>query len=144
MKVDGTFKVNGFQFSWNRITTFNFPELHYLTKFIESVEIRSESYDFHIVIRINPMHSDYYRSFGPFLVLGSQFPNTENPIRGGRRLLLRPRIAMVKGQIIEEKHYERIVQWCLSSKFKVMRAGASGAYLKNEEIAEKWNEIFDL
>lgn len=127
--------VSGLLYEWSVIEqTAEFPAL--ALPLIEHQHINilrvtrpQSGFDIAIRINLNAYHGGSTKvSLGPLLVLGNGFPSSEHPVQQGARIGLRPKVSMVAGQFVAEPDVQKVLQWCLSSRFKPTNVNTYGSF----------------
>lgn len=127
--------VSGARYAWSVIEkTAEFPSLALPLiehQQVNVLRITGPQPGFDIAIRINQheYHDGGIRvSLGPLLVIGAGFPNSKNPVQQGARVGLRPKVSAVAGPAVTESEVQKVLQWCLSSRFKPVRVSTYGSF----------------
>lgn len=105
---------------------------------VDVLRITDDTTRFDIVIRID--RSTYadgvvHHHFGPLLVLGDGFPDVSRAVQYGIMLRLRPRIKAMRNIDVSGWEVGRIIQWCLSSRFRPVRINASSGLWRGSSPA---------
>lgn len=138
--MSNTFSVDGRLFHWSMI--FQTSEFEALLRFvaaevsIDVLRISSEDKAFDIAVRVNTSvyaGGSEIRHLGPLLVLGNGFTTHDQHVPPGIMIRIRPRVAMMSEGDNAGADASRLVQWCLSARFRAVRVTASGGV---------WNEAY--
>jgi hypothetical protein len=138
--MSNTFKVNGRTFHW--ATVFQTDEYEPLLRLASSaavvdvLRISSEDLAFDIAVRVNSSaYADgtKIRHLGPILVLGNGLATHTGVVPAGIMIRIRPRVTVMAEGNDAGADASKLVQWCLSSRFRAVRVTASGGI---------WNDVY--
>ncbi|WP_454907336.1 hypothetical protein [Variovorax gossypii] len=95
---------------------------------IDVLRISSPGTGFDVAIRVDvgQYSSGDRRYLGPLLVIGNEFPDGQRAVPVGFMIELRPKLVMLSADEPNAATVERIIQWCVSTRFKPMRVNSSG------------------
>lgn len=138
--MSNIFSVGGRAFLWSMV--FQTSEYEPLLRLaasevsIDVLRICSEDRAFDIAARVNT--SSYadgskVRHLGPILVLGSGLTTHDQHVPPGIMIRIRPRVSVMSEGDDASSDASKLVQWCLSSRFRAVRVTASGGV---------WNEAY--
>jgi hypothetical protein len=96
---------------------------------VDVLRISGEDHAFNIAVRVNT--SSYadgskVRHLGPILVLGSGLRTRDRVVPPGIMIRIRPRVTVMAEGDNGGSNASRLVQWCLSSRFRAVRVTAIG------------------
>lgn len=123
--------VSGSTFDWSFVTgTADFRTLpqSFTPDEIDVLRISSPRTGFDVAIRVDFWRSSWgdIRSLGPVLVIGNEFPDRQRAVPVGFMIELRPKLRRLSSDGPNAANVERIVQWCISTRFKSVRINSSG------------------
>lgn len=126
-----TVTISGKAFEWSLVAGTS--EFESLKRFgdaagIEVLRISLPGTGFDAAIRVlTGQYSDGVRRYlGPVLVLGSEFPSERGAVPVGNMVALRPKLVSLAPGEPNAATVERIIQWCLSPRFRALRVNSSG------------------
>lgn len=137
--MSNDFSVNGMAFHWAiLLQTGEYEPLLRLASSeaaaVDVLRIFSEDLAFDIAVRVNTgsyADGSKVRHLGPILVLGNGLVTNEGIVPAGIMIRVRPRISVMAEGDDAESDASRLVQWCLSSRFRAVRVTASGGIWNN-------------
>jgi hypothetical protein len=126
--MENVFTVHGRTFHWSVITkTTEFVSLLRQDEFesgIDVLRITDDTSGFDVATRID-LHRYAGGStrvyLGPLLIIGDAFPDASRPVQPEIMIRIRPRITFVRNIQVTGWNASRIVQWCLSTRFRAVR-----------------------
>jgi hypothetical protein len=138
--MSNTFSVSGRAFHW--VMLLQTDEYEPLLRFTSSdavmdvLRISSEDLAFDIAVRVNTSayaDGSKVRHLGPILVLGNGLATHKGVVPAGMMIRIRPRVTVMaeKGDVGSDA--SKLVQWCLSPRFRAVRVTASGGI---------WNDAY--
>lgn len=138
--MSNTFSVDGRTFYWSMILRAS--EYEPLLRLaaseisVDVLRISSEDRALDIAVRVNTStyaDGSKIRNLGPILVLGSGLTTHGQLVPPGILIRIRPRVSVMSEGNDAGPDASKLVQWCLSSRFRAVRVTASGGV---------WNEAY--
>jgi hypothetical protein len=134
MSIAQLTKVAGLEYRWwfldrtNEFPALALPLIEYQA--VSVVRIVSLDARFDIAMRMN--RGEYAGGvvrcwLGPLLVLNPAFAGPHRHMEPNTRIRLRPKLSVLRAEAVDEAVVQRVIQWCLSSRFRAVKCNVWGS-----------------